>query len=182
MRRTVLLLALITASSTAALGQTNAKRAGFVSEVGSAATAPCRGADLSVRKVTSDQAMGGHVLIDYALKNNASAPCTLKGYPRFELLDKSGKVRPHGRATNSQKLPGDDAKQPPQLLTIEPGKEAGFRVYYNSGGAGYIGKPCPVVRKVRITLPGTTRRFVLREQITFCTTLQVSAVRSQLSQ
>jgi hypothetical protein len=180
LRRTILLLTLITASSTAALGQTNAKRVGFVTEAGSAATAPCRGADLSARHVTDDAAMGGHNLIDYAFKNDSATPCTLMGYPRFELLDKSGKVRPHGRATNSRELPGDEAKQPPQLVTIEPGKEAGFRVYYNSGGAGYIGKPCPVVRKVRITPPGTTRRFVLREQITFCTTLQVSAVRSRL--
>ena len=124
--------------------------------------------------------MGGHVLIGYAIKNNGSGPCTLKGYPRFELLDKSGKVRPHGRATNSRDLPGDDTQQEPQLVTIEPGKEAGFLVYYNSGGAGHIGKPCPLVRKVRITPPGTTRRLVLREQITFCATLQVSAVRSRL--
>jgi hypothetical protein len=48
----------------------------------------------------------------------------LLGYPRFELLDKSGKVRPRGRAINSQQLPGDESKKPPQLLRIEPGKEA----------------------------------------------------------
>jgi hypothetical protein len=122
--------------------------------------------------------MGGLNTIEYALKNNSSGACTLKGYPRYELLDKSGKVRLRGRAINSQQLPGDDAKMPPRLVTIEPGKEAWFRVYYNSGGAGYVGKPCPVSRKVRITAPGTTRAFVLKESITSCRTVEISAVRS----
>jgi hypothetical protein len=131
--------------------------------------------------VTEDAAMGGHNTIDYAFKNKSATPCTIKGYPRFELLDKSGAVRPHGRAINSQQLPGEEAKQPPRLVTIEPGKEAGFRVYYNSGGAGHIGKPCPVSRKVRITPPGTTRPFILSESIKSCGEVQVSAVRSELS-
>jgi hypothetical protein len=126
--------------------------------------------------------MGGVNLIEYAFKNTSASPCTLRGYPRFELLDKSGAVRPRGRAINSQQIRGDDERQPPKLVTIEPDKEAGFRVYYNSGGAGYLGKPCPVSRRVRITAPGTTRRFVLREQITFCRDLEVSVVRSDLPQ
>ena len=177
MRGTFLLLLLMAASATA-LGQPDPRTTIYKGPTQIAL--PCRNQNLLVRHVTDDAAMGGHNLIDYAFKNDSSAPCALIGYPRFELLDKSGRVRPHGRAANSRQLPGDEAKQPPQLVTIEPGKEVGFRVYYNSGGAGYMGKPCPVVRKVRITAPGTTRRFVLREQITFCTTLQVSAVRSRL--
>src|SRR6185503_19132802 len=51
----------------------------------------CRGVDLSVRHVSEDAAMGGENLIVYALRNNSSTPCTLRGYPRYELLDKRGK-------------------------------------------------------------------------------------------
>jgi hypothetical protein len=146
------------------------------------ATSSCHNQDLSVRHVTDDAAMGGVNMIAYAFKNTSSSPCTLKGYPRFELLDKSGAVRPRGRAINSRKLVGDDEPHPPVLVTIEPGKEVGFRVYYNSGGAGYLGKPCPVSRRVRITAPSTTRRFILREQITSCRTVEISAIRSDLPQ
>jgi hypothetical protein len=166
--RIAILLTLLAASSVAA-GQASA-----------GALLPCRGEVLSVRHVSDDAAMGGHDLIDYALRNNSSSPCTLKGYPRFELLDRSGKVRRHGRAINSQHLPGDETKEAPQLVTLEPGKEAGFRVYYNNGGAGHMGKPCPVSRKIRITAPGTTRPFVRREEIRLCYGLAVSAVRKTL--
>ena len=179
MRGTILLLMLIAASATV-LGQPDPRT--MLYQVAVQAALPCRNQDLSVRHVTDDAAMGGVNTIDYAFKNVSSSPCTLKGYPRFELLDTSGAVRPRGRAINSPQLPGDEAKQPPKLVTIEPGKQAGFRVYYNSGGAGYMGKPCPVSRKVRITAPGTTRRFVLREQIASCSSVEVSAVRSELPQ
>jgi len=63
-------------------------------------------------------------------------------------------------------------------VTIVPGTETWFRVHYNSGGAGYLGKPCPVSRKVRIVAPGITRAFVLKEDISSCSNLEVSALRS----
>ena len=179
MRGIVFLLVLIAAPAIS-LGQTDQRTMLYKGPV--QAALPCRNPDLSVRHVTDDAAMGGVNLVEYAIKNTSSAPCTLKGYPRFELLDKSGAVRPRGRAINSQKLRVDDEPHPPKLVTIEPGKEAGFHIYYNSGGAGYTGKPCPVSQKVRITAPGTTRRFVLREQITSCSTVEVSAMRSDLPQ
>jgi hypothetical protein len=177
MRGTILSLTLLAAASSTAMSQAKRTLINYIAIPVSVTIAPCRGEDLSVRHVTDDAAMGGQNLIVYALKNNSSAACTLDGYPRYELLDKSGKLRPRGRAINSQQLPGDEAKRPPQLVTIEPGKEAWFRVYYNSGGAGYLGKPCPVSRKVRIVAPGTTKSFFLKEDITSCTTVQVSSVR-----
>jgi len=125
--------------------------------------------------MTDEAAMGGVRMIVYAFKNKSAGPCTLKGYPRFELLDKAGNVRPHGRAINSQRAPGEETEQPPQLVRLEPGKEAAFRVDYRTGGAGYSGKPCPLSRRVRITAPGTTRRFVWREEISLCSGLQVSS-------
>jgi hypothetical protein len=176
----VLLLTLIAAAPIASIGQTHVRGTGYFRNAVPVNAAICRGADLSVRHVTEDAAMGGHNTIDYAFKNDSASPCTLMGYPRFELLDKSGKVRPRGRAINSQQLPGDESKKPPQLVRIEPGKEAWFRVYYNSGGAGYVGKPCPVSRMVWISAPGTTRSFLLPEKITSCRSVKVSVVRTGL--
>lgn len=143
---------------------------------------PCRDQDLSLRHVTDDAAMGGVRMIVYAFKNRSSATCTLRGYPRFELLDKSGAARPRGRAVNSEQLPSDEEKHTLQMVTIAPGEEAGFRVHYKTGGAGYSGKPCPVFYRARITAPGTTKRFVLRERISVCGGLQISAIRSDVSQ
>ena len=173
---------LLTLFSLVAAGQTNIKETAYARSVNVGAFAPCRGEDVSVRRVSEDAAMGGHNLIDYALRNNSLAPCTLIGYPRFELLDKAGKARRHGRAVNSQQLPGDETHEPPQLIALEPGKEAGFRAYYNSGGAGYMGKPCPLSRRVRIKAPGTRRSFELREEIRSCRGVLISAVRNSRSQ
>ena len=179
--RVVILLALLAAASSVAAGHTNIKETAYARSANVGAFAPCRGEDLSVRHVSEDAAMGGRDLIDYAFKNTSSSPCTLIGYPRFELLDGSGKVRRHRRAVNSQRLPGDEMMEAPQLITLEPGKEAGFRVYYNSGGAGYMGKPCPLSRRVRIRAPGTRRSFELREEIRSCRSVLVSAVRNSPS-
>lgn len=139
--------------------------------------APCRGADLAIRHVSDDAAMGGHNLTAYGLKNESAAPCTLKGYPKFELLNRSAHVMPRGRAVNSRQLMGDEAAQAPQLVTVDAGKEAIFRVYTNNGGAGRVGKPCPSSRWVRVVPPGTTRAFVLKDNLTSCVKVQVSAVR-----
>lgn len=178
MRGTFLLLIIMVAAAATASAQPNARTTTYKGPISLAQ--PCRNGALSVRHVTEDAAMGGHNTIDYAFKNKSQSSCTLFGYPRFELLDKSGKVRPRGRAINSRQLPGEETKLTPQLVTIQPGEEAAFRVYYNSGGAGYMGKPCPVSPKVRIEAPGTTRRFILRGQITSCRDLSVSAIRAKL--
>lgn len=142
------------------------------------AVEPCRGADLSPRHVTDDAAMGGHLLSEYAFKNESLSACSLKGYPVVELLNKSAGLLLKGRAVSSRKLMGDEAPSTPQLVTIEPGKEAVFRVYSNNGGAGYRGKPCSVSRFVSIIAPGTTRAFVLKADIRSCQTVKVSAVRA----
>lgn len=178
MQRSFLLLVVLAAATVTATAQPDSRTTIYKGPVRIAQ--PCRGADLSVRHVTDDAAMGGHNTIVYAFKNKSSSTCTLIGYPRFELLDQSGRVRPHGRATNSRQMLGEDTKYTPQLVTILTGEEAVFRVYYNSGGAGYVGKPCPVNGKVRITAPGTTRGFILREQIRSCRGVQVFALKSDV--
>ncbi len=144
--------------------------------VKSLAAVRCQENQLEVRHVSEDAAMGGVRTIDYAFTNTSSSPCTLKGHPRFEVLNKAGRIVRGGRAANGLSMLSDEAKMPPRLVTIEPGKTARFLVYYNAGGAGYMGKPCPIYRRIRITAPGTKRGFVLREELQLCGRLEVSPV------
>lgn len=144
------------------------------------AVPPCLGGQLSVRHLSDDAAMGGERSVEYAFTNTSSAPCTLKGYPRFELLNKSGRLLGHVRVVHRDQWPEQDKRQPPRLVRLEPGQEAWFRVHYNSGGAGYLGKPCPTALKIKITAPGARRGSVLREQIQSCRQVEVSPVRNGL--
>jgi hypothetical protein len=185
MRRTLILLALmIAASSLPALGQTNARPTAYIQADGASASIQCRGEQLLVRKVpnSEDAAMGGEGSVDFSFKNSSKSPCTLQGYPRFELLDRAGRPARRGRASNNAQLVGDEQNQTPQLVTLEPGKTAWFRFHYNSGGAGHVGKPCPTYPKVRITAPGTKRDFILRQGIQSCREVEVSSVQSGLPQ
>ena len=146
------------------------------SHLKSLASGWCRESQLSVRHLSEDAAMGGVRTRDYAFTNTSSSPCTLKGYPRFEVLNRSGRLVRGGRAGQGLTRMGDDARTPPRLVTLEPGKAARFLVYYNAGGAGHLGKPCPTYRKVKITAPGTRRGFVLREELQLCGRPEVSPV------
>ncbi len=136
--------------------------------------AACRDDQLSVRNVGQDAAMGGVRRTDYAFTNTSPSPCSLRGHPRFEVLNRSGRVVRLAQATKGG-YPGD----PDDAVTIGPGKTATFYVSYNAGGAGRVGKPCPAYPKVRITAPGTKRGFVLREALRLCGGLEVSPVAEQ---
>ncbi|MDT4895062.1 MAG: hypothetical protein QOH25_139 [Acidobacteriota bacterium] len=167
---TMLLILVVSTRGTSAQA-----RQGFAL-AGNLVSARCSDNQLSVRHVTEDAAMGGVRTIDYAFTNTSSSPCTLSGYPRFEVLSRSGRLARHGRASRGLNMLDEEAKKGPHPVTIEPGKTAMFQVYYNAGGAGYMGKPCPIYRKVRITAPGARRGFVLREEIQLCGRLEVSPV------
>lgn len=138
----------------------------------------CLGGQLSVRHVSDDAAMGGVRVTNFAFTNTSNAPCTLKGYPRVELLNKFGRAFGRIRVVQRDRLPGEEERQPPRLVRLEPNQEAWFRLYYNSGGAGYMGPPCPTAAKIKITAPGARRGSVLREQIQSCREVEVSPVRS----
>lgn len=147
---------------------------------GSPASAPCSDNQLSVRHLSEDAAMGGLRNMQYILTNTSSSACTLKGYPRVELLNKTGGLARGGRAKNGLTLMGEDYEKEPKLVTLEPGKTATFWIDYHARGAGYMGRPCPTYRKVRVTAPGTNRGFVLRVDIEVCYGLEVSPILSDL--
>ncbi len=121
---------------------------------------PCTREDLKIKEGETDAAMGGVRRTPYVLTNNSQTACTLKGYPSVELLNKAGAVvkRAKNQKTEDRII----------AATLEPGKSAWFALDFNAGGAGYMGKPCPVYRQIRITSPGAQRPFVLKTQIQSC--------------
>jgi hypothetical protein len=132
----------------------------------------CTHGDLKVKAGEGNAAMGGVRETPFIFTNVSASPCTLEGYPNLELLSEKGSLVK--RATKQK----SDA--PVAAVTIGPGQTAWFNLNYNAGGAGYMGKPCPAYRKVKITAPGVTQPFVLRAEIQTCagTDFSVTAISS----
>ena len=156
-------------------GASAQRKQGFTHER-SLAPAQCGNNQLSLRHDSESAAMGGLRSMQFFFTNTSSSLCTLLGYPRFELLSKSGLPVRRGRAANGLTLMGDELKQPPQLVTIAPGKTGTFWIDYLARGAGSVGRPCPTYHKFRITVPGTKRAFVQSDAIEVCSGLEVSPV------
>ncbi|HEX3146239.1 MAG TPA: DUF4232 domain-containing protein [Pyrinomonadaceae bacterium] len=121
---------------------------------------PCAREALKIKEGETDAAMGGVRRTPYVLTNISQSPCTLQGYPSLELLNNAGAVIK--RATKEK------TDEPITAATLEPGKTAWFALNFNAGGAGYMGKPCPTYRQLRITMPGAKRPFVLKTEIQTC--------------
>jgi len=132
---------------------------------------PCARESLSIKEGETEAAMGGVRQAPFVLTNVSKAPCTLEGYPSLELLNKAGAV-----VKRATKQKSDD---PIAAATLEPGKTAYFALNFNAGGAGYMGKPCPTYRQVRITTPGAKRPFILRSEIQSCPGSQIEVTPIQ---
>jgi Protein of unknown function (DUF4232) len=137
------------------------------------AAEPCLRENLTLKEGETEAAMGGVRVTNYVFTNRSSAPCTLSGYPRAELLTRKGAVV--RRAAHSEQ----PIESGGQTIEIDSGKDAWFNLYFNSGGAGYTGKACPTYSRIRILAPGTTHPFILRTSIRSCrkTDFQVSRVQ-----
>lgn len=130
----------------------------------------CRNDQLSLEP-EFEAAMGELRHMRFFLTNTSSAPCALIGFPRFEMFNKSRRATRSIRAVNVQ-------REPPQLVTIEPGKTATFLISYTARREDEpTGKPCPTYRRFRVTVPGMTRVFVqsygYRHRIEVCASLGV---------
>lgn len=144
---------------------------------GRQAASQCTRGQLSLKAGDEDAAMGGVRGVTYTFTNSSQSPCTLNGYPKLELLNKAGRAIPGRHTVNKAKMFSDSDPVPPTDVTLEPGKTAIFMIYYNNGGAGYTGKPCPTYPKVRVTAPGTTKGFLLKQEIQTCIKVEVSSIR-----
>ncbi len=175
--RAAILLALV-AGFLAPLTHGDIEATGYSRAPSAAQTTQCLRENLAVKEGETDAAMGGVRATDFIFTNISSRACTLNGYPRVELLNQKRVVG--RRAVPSAQLPTDSEKMRPQLVTLEASKQAWFRIHYNSGGAGHMGKPCSTFGRIKIVAPGTTRAFVLRSNTQSCsgTEFEVSAVRA----
>jgi hypothetical protein len=132
------------------------------------ATPTCSRANLTLRFIDTDAAMGGVRSSGYAFKNNGTSTCSLTGFPTLQLLNKAG--NPMG----TKKI--HNAEETPAAVELPAGGEAFFHVDFNEGGAGHVGPPCPASTKVKITAPGTTAPFVRKDAISLCGDVTVSAL------
>jgi hypothetical protein len=121
------------------------------------------------------QAGLGHRYADYALKNLATTPCRLYGYPGVILLDA------HGRAlTSSHATVTRWTVSPRRTVVISPGQRAFFTFTWLDGGF------CPghsfSYSGMRVYPPGATRAIQRSESATAACdgSAMVSAVRPKL--
>lgn len=121
---------------------------------------PCAREALSIKEGETDAAMGGVRRTPFVLTNVSKAACTLEGYPSIQLLNKAGAVVKRAAKQKSE--------DPITAATVEPGKSAWFALNFNSGGAGYMGPPCPTYRQLRITTPGAKSPITLKTEIQTC--------------
>lgn len=147
--------------------------------------ARCLGSQLSLREAEGEADMGGKRYGNFVFTNTSSSACTLTGYPRFLLLNKSGRSLRGVRVRYEDGFVSGDSNRAqsgdaPQRVTLEPGQTAWFQIFYNDGMALGPPKRFPVSAKVRVVAPGTNRVFILRSQIRACCGVQVSSVRGGL--
>ncbi|MFT3743286.1 MAG: DUF4232 domain-containing protein [Pyrinomonadaceae bacterium] len=126
-----------------------------------------------------DADMGGKRYQKFVFENLSDKPCTLRGFPTFVVLNKSGKALANGKAKYSNDFPnGPDAEHmKPAAVTLEPGKTAWFQIYYNDGMALDHKKPYPKAYKFLITAPKGDKAFVMKTDIEPCCGITVGSVR-----
>jgi hypothetical protein len=136
----VCLLAVSAAFVVTSSEASNRPATGEVTRTGAVATPGCLRANLTLRFIDTDAAMGGVRSSGYAFKNNGTSACSLIGFPTLQLLNKAG--NPMG--TKKIQTPKGAA------VELSAGGEAFFSVDFNQGGAGHEGPPCPASTKVKI--------------------------------
>src|SRR3954468_24017252 len=71
---------------------------------GSQEAKQCTNGQLSVKAGDEDAAMGGVRTVNYTFTNTSTSPCTLKGYPGLQLLNKAGHAIPGKHTVNKAKM------------------------------------------------------------------------------
>ncbi len=138
----------------------------------------CLGTQLSLTEAEANADIGGKRYGNYVFTNISSRTCVLRGFPTFIPLNRAGRAYPGINVEYTNDYPnGSNTIRRPGSVTLQPGKKAWFQIYYNDGMALEHRKPYPVVRRVKISAPKTSRRFLLKSSIQTCCGIQVSSVR-----
>jgi hypothetical protein len=104
--------------------------------------ARCTSDNLAVALVQEQAAAGSRIRI-YSFTNQASASCTLYGYPGFQLLGQSDQPI----ATHVTWTPG-----PKRVIVLPPGGHAWFTMQYPAA-TGYGSLTCPTSSQLEVTPP-----------------------------
>ncbi len=117
----------------------------------------CNSSQLSILLGVEGAAMGSRGVTGMAFKNISVTPCTLKGYPKAQMLNASGKLIPtyvtHGNVFSS-------SASAPKLIKLAPGAKAEFDLLYEAQ-TGYGNAVCPTSSKVAFTPPGSKTQLLL---------------------
>jgi hypothetical protein len=98
----------------------------------------------------------GTLTAEFGFTNRGAKSCSLRGYPRVQMLTDSGKLL----ATFDQAAPGAFGIDVKTIL-LAPGATAYFGVMY-ADGTGYAKLTCPTSAALKFTPPQTTATVTLR--------------------
>ena len=93
----------------------------------------------------------GTIVLGFALKNTGSTACRTYGWPGVAFQSSKGAAPP----TNATRTTGDVVgSTPADVLTLQPGQEASFRMVTSDMATG--GGSCPTAGKLQIYAPNDT--------------------------
>ena len=115
-----------------------------------AATDTCNASDLSASFLGSNGA-AGTIVLGFALKNTGTTTCQTYGWPGVEFLSSSGRPLPTDATRTTADVVGST---PANLLTLNPGAQASFRIVASDIGPG--GASCPTASALQIYAPNDT--------------------------
>ena len=114
----------------------------------------CATASLGVWVGTTTGAAGSRTA-EFGFTNNSSKTCSLYGYPRVQMLTKSGK----NQSTTDEQAPGAMGVQE-KTVVLAPGKTAYFGFVYASA-TGFANLTCPTSGALQFTPPQSTVSIAL---------------------
>ena len=109
----------------------------------------CATASLGFSIVRTTGAAGSRT-VEFGIINGSSKTCSLDGYPRVQMVTKSGK----NLSTTDEKAPGAFGIQE-KTVVLAPGKTAYFGVLY-ADQTGYAKLICPMSNAMQFTPPQDT--------------------------
>jgi hypothetical protein len=110
----------------------------------------CTASDLTPTFLGSNGA-AGTIELGFALKNTGATACHTYGWPGVQFQTSAGVALPtNARRTTSDLL----GSTPANVLTLQPGQEASFRMIASDSAAG--GRSCRNARQLQIYAPDDT--------------------------
>jgi Protein of unknown function (DUF4232) len=132
----------------------------FFIESAVASTKPCLSTQLSVVRGHLGVAMGS-IGSENGFKNISSVTCSLRGYPKLQMVDGAG------RAIATHVMDGTSVTVsfvPVKTVILKPGAEAIFDLGYTDA-TGYGTASCPTSAQVEITPPNTSQPITVVWQL-----------------